>query len=472
MAKLDGDPERYLKARVTPKSRVLLINPPVHERRYHWLRWNQPSELLHLSAWLKARSKKTSVRLFDFMFPDENGDVPKQKVKSRDPRMPAEDVPLWHFGAPFEQFETTMRNWRHQDKWSPDIIIITSLTSYWHVSIERLVQRICGLFTSEAERKRTQIALYGNYPIFEPAYAATTRGADVAFTKKVDTRGLCPDFALYLESTGRPPLFFGLDIEDKKIDQHLAQCLDLQTSWQKKKAIARPATITAAFLNENVCSEASQLEAVAKFVAANPRKVFVDGISGIEPRSLTRPRLEQMKLAGFRSLFVEHARRPGGDLDVDAYSALRETLIEEQHAKQAGRSPNAWLDRGSVTGFVAMGLPDDDIDCLVRSTVRINSYFQSIILKPFGYSPSADSSSDQSRRSKWAHPFATSPQWFPYAEETKLTRQDYANLLGWQNMLNKRVKGSTFDFLGDGKVAHLVRETLIAESWKRRREAR
>jgi hypothetical protein len=38
-------------------------------------------------------------------------------------------------------------------------------------------------------------------------------------------------------------------------------------------------------------------------------------------------------------------------------------------------------------------------------------------------------------------------------------------------MLNKKVKGSTFDFLDGGAVAKLVRETLIAESWKRHREA-
>ena len=45
------------------------------------------------------------------------------------------------------------------------------------------------------------------------------------------------------------------------------------------------------------------------------------------------------------------------------------------------------------------------------------------------------------------------------------------NLVRWQNLLNKRVKGDTFDFLDEGSIARLVRETLVAESWKRRPEA-
>jgi hypothetical protein len=34
------------------------------------------------------------------------------------------------------------------------------------------------------------------------------------------------------------------------------------------------------------------------------------------------------------------------------------------------------------------------------------------------------------------------------------------------------VKGATFDFLGAGAVAKLVRETVVMESWKRHRETR
>jgi hypothetical protein len=148
-------------------------------------------------------------------------------------------------------------------------------------------------------------------------------------------------------------------------------------------------------------------------------------------------------------------------------------LEDEEHRKKSGQATSAWLERGNVTGFVAMGLPDDDLDELVRSTLTVNSFFQAVILKPYGYSPSIDTVSESRRRKRWSEPYASSPQWFPYVSNgSTLSRGDYDNLVRWQNVLNKRVKGATFDFLDDGAVATLVRDTVVAESWKRHREVR
>lgn len=61
-------------------SKILLINPPVYDRRYEWLRWNQPTDLLRLSSYLK-REKSCEVKLFDFMQPDEKGQVLRKLVK-------------------------------------------------------------------------------------------------------------------------------------------------------------------------------------------------------------------------------------------------------------------------------------------------------------------------------------------------------------------------------------------------------
>src|SRR5712692_4884713 len=108
MALLANDPTSYLERELGPKTRVLLVNPPVEERRYHWLRWNQPLELLRLGAWLREREPKVDVHLFDFMLPDEQGAVPKYKVKESWTGA-SDDAQLWHFGQPFEVFERTFR---------------------------------------------------------------------------------------------------------------------------------------------------------------------------------------------------------------------------------------------------------------------------------------------------------------------------------------------------------------------------
>src|ERR1700730_14540740 len=103
MAVLGHSPELYFGREVGQKSRVLLVNPPVQERRYHWLRWNQPTELLKLSAWLKDVHPGIDVRLYDFMKPDEAGGVRKHKVKETWASKDGDQ--LWHFGLPFDEFE-------------------------------------------------------------------------------------------------------------------------------------------------------------------------------------------------------------------------------------------------------------------------------------------------------------------------------------------------------------------------------
>ena len=469
MARLVSDPSLYFRHHLGGSSRVLLINPPVQERRYHWLRWNQPSELLRLSTWLKNIHLGIDIRIFDFMFPDESGRVSKRKVKETWMGSQNDDQ-LWHFGKRFEDLESFLVA-AASEKWVPDLVLVSSLTSYWHVSIEKLLVRLCS-HLGEVRRKATLICLYGNYPRLEPLHAEGQIDADVAFTGHVNTKTCVPDFRLYVDSERRLPNFFALDIEDDVVVDHLAECLSLKKEADMKRRISRPPVVTTAFFNEDVCSATSRLEKVCQFVEDHPRQVFIQGIVGIEPRSLSLEKLTLVKRAGFRSLFVEHARSPGGGVHSGSYETLLSFLSNEREARRIGKQASPLVERGNVTGFVAMGLPDDEIDELVDSTLTLNSYFQSVILKPFGYSPDIDSSTEEERCARWPGPFALSPQWFPYVEKgARLNSADYENLVRWQHLLNRRVKGLTFNFLDSGNVASLVRKTLVAESWKRRREA-
>ena len=470
MARLVADAARYFKRHLDGSARVLLVNPPVQERRYHWLRWNQPSELLRLSTWLKKTHPNIDIRLFDFMFPDEAGRVTKHKVKetwtgSQD------DHQLWHFGKRFEDFQSYLTA-AASEKWAPDLILISSLTSYWHVSIEKLLIKLCSQL-GKTKRDAAKVCLYGNYPRFEPAHAQGQIDADAAFTGSVNTVECAPDFRLYVDSEGRTPNFFALDVEAPQVVDHLNECLALKEEADKGRGLARVPVITTAFFNSDLCSTTSHLDDVCRFVEEHPRQVFIEGIAGIEPRSLSASKLAQIKRAGFRSLFVEHARSSGGGVRAGMYESLLSFLANEREAKRLGKKASPLTERGRVTGFVAMGLPDDDMDELVDSTLKLNGYFQSVILKPYGYSPDIDSSTEGERQARWPAPYALSPQWFPFVENgSHLGHSDYANLVRWQNLLNKRVKGFTFDFLDRGHVAGLVRETLVTESWKRRQEAR
>src|SRR5438046_8596629 len=63
-----------LSRHVTRRDRVLLLNPPVEETRYSWLRWNQPLDLLKIGSHLRSEVA-CGVELIDCMKPDANGKV-------------------------------------------------------------------------------------------------------------------------------------------------------------------------------------------------------------------------------------------------------------------------------------------------------------------------------------------------------------------------------------------------------------
>src|SRR5687767_2063941 len=155
MAALVTSAAEYLADRVSGRARILLVNPPVQEKRYHWLRWNQPLELLRLSTWIKERARLAEVQFFDFMLPGSKGDVPRHKVKETwtGPGTPS----LWHFGEPFEKFDAFLDDLLKRG-WVPDLILVSSLTSYWHVAIEKVLLRICNIL-GPSHRLRTTLAL-------------------------------------------------------------------------------------------------------------------------------------------------------------------------------------------------------------------------------------------------------------------------------------------------------------------------
>src|SRR5271166_1183884 len=87
---------------ITCRDRVLLLNPPVEETRYSWLRWNQPLDLLKLASRLRTRVE-CGVELLDCMKPDESGKV-KEDWLPRDRRyysVKEERFPMRRFGTSY-----------------------------------------------------------------------------------------------------------------------------------------------------------------------------------------------------------------------------------------------------------------------------------------------------------------------------------------------------------------------------------
>src|SRR5436305_13370700 len=91
-----------LSKHVRFKDRILLVNPPVEETRYSWVRWNQPLDLLKLGAFLRSEVG-CAVELLDCMKPNAKGDV-REEWLPRDRRyrtVKDERYPMRRFGEPF-----------------------------------------------------------------------------------------------------------------------------------------------------------------------------------------------------------------------------------------------------------------------------------------------------------------------------------------------------------------------------------
>ncbi len=95
-----------LSKHVRSKDRVLLVNPPVEETRYSWLRWNQPLDLLKLASLLRSEVG-CEVELLDFMKPDRQGHVAEEWLP-RDRRyhtVKGHRYPMRRFGKPYRFLE-------------------------------------------------------------------------------------------------------------------------------------------------------------------------------------------------------------------------------------------------------------------------------------------------------------------------------------------------------------------------------
>src|SRR5262245_27892120 len=125
------------------KDRVLLINPPVEETRYSWLRWNQPLDLLKIGGFLQ-REVGCGMALLDFLQPDAKGVIPEQWLP-RDRRYVTvgdHRYPMRHFGRPFSELHAWAEQDRKSHKAPPAHVWITSLCTFWHDSVAQMCRAV------------------------------------------------------------------------------------------------------------------------------------------------------------------------------------------------------------------------------------------------------------------------------------------------------------------------------------------
>jgi hypothetical protein len=426
-----------LSKHVTRRDRILLLNPPVEETRYSWIRWNQPLDLLKIASRLRSHVE-CGVELLDCMKPDENGKVVEDWLP-RDRRyfgVRGERYPMRRFGISYGDLAKRLGEMQ-KDKSGvkrPTQIWITSLCSYWYESVAEVCRIIREVLPD------TQVVLLGQYACLMPKRAAEVCAADFVVVKPPDLSNEPAAFDLYGD---KPPPFVALQ-------------LNAAVAVAEARAAVERGVLQLTFFEEDICRDEGRtlLEIFAKTKHMH-RHLRYHFICGLHPAKVTR---EIASLLADKQVAQAHFEEAtsGQELEVQVYKRLRAYLREAGLAEAGNR----------LSGFVWIGRPRDQIEKIVLRSFEVLNQLEGLILKPYTPTPgSAEHWGNEGylveiEHRKW------SPHFFPFAELNGITRGEYHDLYRMAAFLNEKVRDGSFDFMKGTLGARMLRESLRREVWK------
>ena len=427
------------KAIEQTQNRVLLINPPVIDSRYPWVKWNQPLDLLKLGTALKKND--CEVKLFDFMLPSPKGRVGRRRSRIEDDLPPGEPM-RWHFGQSWEVFDAYLEE-LGQSNWTPGSVWITTLTSFWWQAVPLVADRV------KNRLKRPTVVLCGNYPHLETQHAAQfCPNVDIVVKDRLDLTGYPADYSLYGE---RRPRFCALDLRSPKTIDVIAHALERGTAHF-------------AFFNDNLFEDFdARLKPVLQEVVSNKWKLWFHGICGVETRDFPIDHAQLLADAHFSELHFEPVLNDDGTVNEPLYRAVMQACEQAGFVSRRGLG---WESRSHYfSGFLWIGRPDDDLDKLVWNALKLLQLVGMVIPKPYSPKPGTDDYALLASQVDWIEPQDTSPHRLPFAGLNGIERSDYEDLYRMTAFLNRKVRAHTFDFLGDTYLARVIRESLAGRRW-------
>ncbi len=426
-----------LSKQATSRDRVLLLNPPVEETRYSWVRWNQPLDLLKIASHLRSRVE-CGVELLDCMKPDENGKVPEDWLP-RDRRyysVKDERYPMRRYGTSYGDLTKQLMAMQREEggKRSPTQIWVSSLCSYWYEGVAEACRIIRKTLPD------TKIMLLGQYARLMPKHAAEACAADYVISRSPDLRDEIGAFDLYGEQS---PPFVALQLNPK-------------TAINEVTAAVERNVLHFAFFEEDICQDDGkplvEIFEKTKNLHKNLRYHF---ICGLNPLKVT-PRIA--RVIADKKVAEAHFEEAGSGtgLDVQVYYKVRAYL------REAGMKD---LDN-RVGGFVWIGRPGDALEKLILRSFEVLNALEGLIFKPFTPTPGSpehrgnEAYLDGIPHREW------SPHFFPFAELNGITRKEYHDLYRMAAFMNEKIRSGAFDFLKGTLGAQMLRESLRREVWK------
>jgi hypothetical protein len=423
-----------LSKNVTRRDHVLLLNPPVEETRYSWLRWNQPLDLLKIASQLRSHVE-CGVELFDCMQPDKNGKVDDDWLP-RDRRyynVKGNRYPMRRFGTSYGNLSKLLTFRQKEDQKKPTQIWISSLCSYWYESVAE-VCRIIRQTLPEAE-----VMLLGQYARLSTKHAAEACAADYIVSCPTDLSNEPGAFDLYGDK--HPPFV-------------AVQLNPAVAVAEVRKAVER-GVLHFTFFEEDICQDDGQplMEIVGKTKSLH-KHLRYHLICGLNPAKVTPAIAGVIADKQVAEAHFEEAEA-GRELDVQAYRNVRAYLLEAGMTEADNR----------LSGFVWVGRPGDQLEQIIRRSFEVLNHLEGLILKPFTPTPGSPEHRENEPYLAAIPHREWSPHFFPFAELNGITRDEYHDLYRMAAFLNEKVRARSFDFLNGTLGAQMLRDSLGRKVW-------
>ncbi|WP_342404310.1 hypothetical protein [Brevibacillus sp. FSL K6-2834] len=420
--------EQWIKE-FNSKTKILLINPPVQEVRYAWVRWNQPTTLLMLSTVLTEMH--CDVQLLDFMLPSETGrvairDLAKQKV------IGSTSYKARTYGMPMDEAAKNLRIVLKE--WEPDHIIIDTLTSYWYETLRTLIPYLKTLIPD------TRISIIGPYAAMETEHAKKM-GATYLVTDYLDFQRCIPNYELYFKpitkklNSDKLPRFGGLKFTQDPVNGLLEQVAVLRRNNIKDTVI----------FEENLFLHEGQiLREFLSILNKEGIQLSFHGLCGIEIKDAPLGIFQEMYNGGYRSFFLEYEKQ-GNELIIDNYIRVYRELKSNK------------ISSGNFAGFLMIGTPEDDLETMFRHSFQLLELCGSLIPKPYTPSFHTDEYKSYSRAGRLD---LLSPHVFPLAEKNGISREEYMEFYQHTSFLNEKRLGQSFNFFDDHYCSIALKRSL------------